>query len=202
MLPTAFETLHLLVAHILVPAVMVHDAATRLGAVDEHDLLEFVVRGSEVGHALIELDGGVVECGFEMIGHIVAPKFGHREIGSKDGGTVERQCLRALHILNDHQAILVLKASTDDAVIGNVPDGVAHLEVVGRDVDEFVAAFAQHLGCRPLEVILVLACIEHLDVPESARIALLLTAQESDFHITGLHGYVPALDHGCHVDFG
>ena len=59
----------------------------------------------------------------------------------------------------------MLKASTDDAVIGNVPDGVAHLEVVGRDVDEFVAAFAQHLGSRPLEVILVLKSAEHLYVP-------------------------------------
>ena len=181
---------------------MVHDAATRLGAVDEHDLLEFVVRGSEVSHALIELDGGVVECGFEMIGHIVAPKLRHREIGSKDGGTVERQCLHALHILNDHQAILMLKASADDAVIGNVPNGVAHLEVVGRDADEFVAAFTQYLGCRPFEVILVLQSAEYLDVPESARITLLLTTQESDFHITGLHGHVPALDHGCHVDLG
>ena len=41
-----------------------------------------------------------------------------------------------------------------DAVLGM---GFDHAqEVVGRDVDEFVAAFAQHLGCRPLEVILVL----------------------------------------------
>ena len=43
-LPLSFQSLHLLVAGILVPSVVVHHTAAWFGAVYQHQLLQFIVR--------------------------------------------------------------------------------------------------------------------------------------------------------------
>ena len=52
-LPLAFQGLHLLVAGILIPSVVVHHTAAWFGAVYQHQLFQFIVRRGEIGYAFI-----------------------------------------------------------------------------------------------------------------------------------------------------
>ena len=138
-LPLAFQGLHLLVAGILVPSVVVHHTAAWFGAVYQHQLLQFIVRRGEIGYAFILGNLRIQNPCLDGVWSVVADSGWEHEVASVTLLTGKGECLLALYGLDDGGCIvlcleLALEVNIQRTAVLDVWHGIALVVVISADI--------------------------------------------------------------------
>ena len=139
MLPLAFQGLHLLVAGILVPSVVVHHTAAWFGAVYQHQLLQFIVRRGEIGYALVHGNLRIQNPCLDGVWSVVADSGWKHEVASVTLLAGKGECLLALYGLDDGCCIvlcleLTLEMNIQRTSVLDVRHGIALVVVISADI--------------------------------------------------------------------
>ena len=139
MLPLAFQGLHLLVAGILIPSVVVHHTAAWFGAVYQHQLFQFIVRRGEIGYAFILGNLRIQNPCLDGVWSVVADSGWEHEVASVTLFAGKGECLFALYGLDDGCCIvlrleLALEVNIQRTAVLDVRHGIALVVVVSADI--------------------------------------------------------------------
>ena len=139
MLPLAFQGLHLLVAGILIPSVVIHHTTAWFGAVYQHQLLQFIVRRGEIGYAFILGNLRIQNPCLDGVWSVVADSGWEHEVASVTLLAGKGECLLALYGLDDGCCIvlrleLALEVNIQRTAVLDVRHGIALVVVVSADI--------------------------------------------------------------------